>query len=548
MKIGNREFDVKNKTYIMGILNVTPDSFSDGGKWNDMDHALKHTEAMIAEGADILDIGGESTRPGHTPVGAQEEIERILPVIEAVKGRFDIPISVDTYKGCVAEEALKHGADLINDIWGLKYDPEMAPVIARYQAPCCLMHNKDNTEYNNFIVDMLAETQECVNIAKRAGIADDKIILDPGVGFGKTYEMNLMTMDNLELFRKLGYPVLLGTSRKSMIGLALDLPVDQRVEGTLATSVIGVMKGCAFVRVHDIKENKRVIQMTEAILGREEELMDKIEIRDLEIFANHGVFPEETALGQKFVVSAVMYTETRPAGLTDDLSAAINYGEVSHMITDFLQKNTYKLLEAAVENLAETLLLSLPLLKKITLRIEKPWAPVGLPLKTVAVEITRGWHTAYIAFGSNMGDKKKYLDNAIQGLRDMKEIVVEKVSEYLVTEPYGDVEQDEFLNGALRVRTLLSPEELLDRLHVLEQAADRKRIIHWGPRTLDLDILFYDNEIIDTVELHVPHIDMENRDFVLKPMVEIAPYLRHPVLNLTMEQLLKKLEGKTLAV
>ena len=273
--------------------------------------------------------------------------------------------------------------------------------------------------------------------------------------------------------------------------------------------------------------------------------MDKIEIRDLEIFANHGVFPEETALGQKFVVSAVMYTETRPAGLTDDLSASINYGEVSHMITDFLQKNTYKLLEAAVENLAETLLLSLPLLKKITLRIEKPWAPVGLPLKTVAVEITRGWHTAYIAFGSNMGDKKKYLDNAIQGLRDMKEIVVEKVSEYLVTEPYGDVEQDEFLNGALRVRTLLSPEELLDRLHVLEQAADRKRIIHWGPRTLDLDILFYDNEIIDTVELHVPHIDMENRDFVLKPLDEIAPYYRHPVLNKTIHQLLNELLSKS---
>lgn len=273
--------------------------------------------------------------------------------------------------------------------------------------------------------------------------------------------------------------------------------------------------------------------------------MDKIEIRDLEIFANHGVFPEETALGQKFVVSAVMYTETRPAGLTDDLSASINYGEVSHMITDFLQKNTYKLLEAAVENLAETLLLSLPLLKKITLRIEKPWAPVGLPLKTVAVEITRGWHTAYIAFGSNMGDKKKYLDNAIQGLRDMKEIVVEKVSEYLVTEPYGDVEQDEFLNGALRVRTLLSPEELLDRLHVLEQAADRKRIIHWGPRTLDLDILFYDQEIIDMPDIHIPHIDLHNRDFVLVPMNQIAPYLRHPVLNQTISQLLDSLLNKS---
>jgi len=268
MKIGNREFDIKNRTYIMGILNVTPDSFSDGGKWNCMDHALKHTEAMIAEGADILDVGGESTRPGHTPVGAQEEIERVLPVIEAVKSRFDIPISVDTYKGCVAEESLKAGADLINDIWGLKYDPEMAPVIAKYDAACCLMHNKENTEYNNFIVDMLAETQECVNIAKKAGIKDERIILDPGVGFGKTYEMNLATMKHLELFQQLGYPVLLGTSRKSMIGLALDLPVDQRVEGTLATSVIGVMKGCAFVRVHDIKENKRVIQMTEAILGR----------------------------------------------------------------------------------------------------------------------------------------------------------------------------------------------------------------------------------------------------------------------------------------
>ena len=268
MKIGNREFDVKNRTYIMGILNVTPDSFSDGGKWNCMDHALKHTETMIAEGADILDVGGESTRPGHTPVGAQEEIERVLPVIEAVKSRFDIPISVDTYKSCVAEESLKAGADLINDIWGLKYDPEMAPVIAKYDVACCLMHNKDNTEYNNFIVDMLAETQECVNIAKKAGIKDERIILDPGVGFGKNYEMNLATMKHLELFQQLGYPVLLGTSRKSMIGLALDLPVDQRVEGTLATSVIGVMKGCAFVRVHDIKENKRVIRMTEAILGR----------------------------------------------------------------------------------------------------------------------------------------------------------------------------------------------------------------------------------------------------------------------------------------
>ena len=268
MKIGNREFDVNNHTYVMGILNVTPDSFSDGGKFNDMDRALFHVEEMIAEGMDILDIGGESTRPGYTVLSVQEETDRVIPVIEAVKKRFDIPISLDTCKGAVAKAGIQAGTDLINDIWGLKYDDTMAGVIAEAGLPCCLMHNKEKAEYNNFLVDMLAETQECVNIARRAGISDEKIILDPGIGFGKTYEMNLEAMNHLELFQHLGFPVLLGTSRKSMIGLALDLPVDQRVEGTIATSVIGVMKGCAFVRVHDVKENKRAVQMTEAILGR----------------------------------------------------------------------------------------------------------------------------------------------------------------------------------------------------------------------------------------------------------------------------------------
>lgn len=504
MKIGNRFFDTQNHTYIMGILNITPDSFSDGGKWNHLDEALRHTEAMIADGADIIDIGGESTRPGHTPVSAEEEAQRVLPVIEAVRKRFDIPISVDTFKSSVAESAIQAGADLVNDIWGLKYDSEMGAVIAKYDAACCLMHNKSNTEYNNFLIDMLSETQECVNLARKAGIKDEKIILDPGVGFGKTFEMNLETMNHLELFKDLGFPVLLGTSRKSMIGLALDLPVDQRVEGTLATSVIGVIKGCSFVRVH-------------------------------------GVYPEENVLGQKFVISATLFTHTRQAGLTDDLSASINYGEVSHMITDFTRNHTFKLLEALAENLAEMLLDSLSGLEQITLKIEKPWAPVGLPLKTVSVEITRKWHTAYIAFGSNMGDKKLFIDNGIRGLKKTKGCRIEAVSDYLVTEPYGVTDQDEFLNGVLKMRTLLSPEELLERLHQLEQEANRERIIHWGPRTLDLDILFYDQEIIDTADLHVPHPDMQNREFVLAPMNQIAPYLRHPVLNQTISQLLNTL-------
>ena len=268
MKIGNKEFDVKNKTYIMGILNVTPDSFSDGGKYNHLDAALFHAEEMLRDGADIIDIGGESTRPGHTVITDQEEISRVVPVIEAVKSRFDVPVSIDTYKGAVAEAALKAGADLVNDIWGFKHDKKVADLTAQYKAACCLMHNRHKAVYDDFLSNLVKDMEECIKIAREAGVSDDRIILDPGVGFGKTYEMNLEAIHHVDVLHQLGFPILLGTSRKSVIGLTLDLPADQRVEGTVATTVIGVMKGCAFVRVHDIKENKRAIQMTEAVLGR----------------------------------------------------------------------------------------------------------------------------------------------------------------------------------------------------------------------------------------------------------------------------------------
>lgn len=268
MRIGNKEFDTKNKTYIMGILNVTPDSFSDGGKYNHLDAALFHTEEMLRDGADIIDIGGESTRPGHTVITEEEEIARVTPVIQAVKSRFDVPVSIDTYKGKVTEAALQAGADLVNDIWGFKHDRKVAELTAKYGAACCLMHNRHEAVYENFLEDMVRDMEECVRIAREAGVADDRIILDPGVGFGKTYEMNLEAIHHVDVLHRLGFPILLGTSRKSVIGLTLDLPADQRVEGTLVTTVMGVMKGCAFVRVHDIKENKRAIQMTEAILGR----------------------------------------------------------------------------------------------------------------------------------------------------------------------------------------------------------------------------------------------------------------------------------------
>lgn len=266
MKIGNRLFDVEQDCYIMGILNVTPDSFSDGGRWNDLDRAKQHVADMIEEGASIIDVGGESTRPGHVQITIAEEIDRVVPMIEMIKANFDIPVSIDSYKGPVVEAALKAGADMVNDIWGLKYDRKVADLIAQYQVPCCLMHNRDNTQYENFVEEMCQDLRESVAIAKEANIQDEQIILDPGVGFGKLYEHNLMAIHHLEKLKEIGYPVLLATSRKSVIGLTLDLPSDERVEGTVVTTVMGVEKGAAFVRVHDVKENLRAIRMTQAIL------------------------------------------------------------------------------------------------------------------------------------------------------------------------------------------------------------------------------------------------------------------------------------------
>ena len=271
MKIGTKNFDTKNHCYIMGILNVTPDSFSDGGKFDSLDAALFHAEEMVNQGADILDVGGESTRPGHIQITEDEEIARVTPVIEQLKKRFDVPVSIDTYKSRVAEAALQSGADLVNDIWGLKYDENMAEVIARHQAACCLMQNREQIDYTDYVEDVLDDLRESVQIAKAAGIPDDRIMLDPGVGFGKTYEMNLEIIRVVGCLKELGYPVLLGTSRKSVIGLTLDLPADQREEGTLVTTVLGVEQGCSFVRVHDVETNARAIRMAEAIF-REHDL------------------------------------------------------------------------------------------------------------------------------------------------------------------------------------------------------------------------------------------------------------------------------------
>ena len=266
MKIGNKIFEPSKKTYVMGILNVTPDSFSDGGSYTSIDKAMEQTEKMIQQGADIIDVGGESTRPGHVQIGDEEEIKRVVPVIREIKKKFDIPVSIDTYKSAVAKAALEAGADLLNDIWGFRYDEKMAELAAEYDVPVCLMHNRDNLDYDDFMEDVKKDLQISLDIAEKYGVKKENIMLDPGVGFGKTYEQNLMVMNHLEEIVDMGYPVLLGTSRKSVIGLTLDLPVDEREEGTLATSVLGAIKGCQFVRVHDVEKNVRALKMTDAIL------------------------------------------------------------------------------------------------------------------------------------------------------------------------------------------------------------------------------------------------------------------------------------------
>lgn len=266
IKIGNRRFALDGSCRIMGILNVTPDSFSDGGRFDSVEAAALRAREMVAEGADIIDVGGESTRPGHTRISDEEEIARVVPVIERIKAELDVPVSVDTYKSAVAEAAVRAGADLINDIWGFRYDEGLARLTAEAGLPCVLMDNRTEPVTGGIMEAMKATLAESIEIARRAGVADENIILDPGIGFGKTYEQNLTAINRLDELCCLGFPVLLAASRKSVIGNTLNLPAGERVEGTVATSVIGVMKGAAFVRVHDIKENLRAVKMTEAIL------------------------------------------------------------------------------------------------------------------------------------------------------------------------------------------------------------------------------------------------------------------------------------------
>ena len=270
IECGPYTLDFNQKTMVMGILNVNPDSFSDGGKYNKIETALKRAIQMVEGGADIIDIGGESTRPGYTEISAEEELDRVIPIIERLTREVDVPLSIDTYKGEVARQSLQAGAHIINDIWGAKRDPEMATIAAKYQVPIILMHNRDNLNYTSFLEEVVADLEESITIVKAAGVTDEKIILDPGIGFAKEFNGNLEVMRCLDKLVDMGYPVLLATSRKSLIGNVLNLPVTERMEGTGATVCYGIQKGCHIIRVHDVKEMTRMVRMMDALMGKGE--------------------------------------------------------------------------------------------------------------------------------------------------------------------------------------------------------------------------------------------------------------------------------------
>ncbi|MFJ5718031.1 dihydropteroate synthase [Neobacillus sp. NPDC093127] len=270
IQCGPYTLDFTKKTIVMGILNATPDSFSDGGEYNQIETAVKRAKEMAANGADIIDIGGESTRPGFAAVSVEEELERVIPIIKAISRHVQIPISIDTYKAEVAKQAIEAGAHIINDIWGAKADEKMGSVAAEYNVPIILMHNRHNRNYRVFVRDVFNDLYESIAIVKQAGVIDNNIILDPGIGFAKDYQENLLMMQNLDKLVMLGYPVLLGTSRKTMIGQALNLPVEERMEGTGATVCYGIQKGCQIIRIHDVKEMSRMAKMMDAMMGKGE--------------------------------------------------------------------------------------------------------------------------------------------------------------------------------------------------------------------------------------------------------------------------------------
>ncbi|HEY8415566.1 MAG TPA: dihydropteroate synthase, partial [Thermaerobacter sp.] len=400
-------------TYVMGILNVTPDSFSDGGLYLDPERALEHALAMEEAGADIIDVGAESTRPGAAPVPAEEELRRLLPVLRRLAPRLRVPISVDTYKAEVARAALAEGAAIINDVGGLQKDPAMASVAAEAGVPVVVMHSRPHghAHYDDFWGDVLGFLRRSLELAEAAGLPPEYVIVDPGFGFGKTAEHNLELLRGLHRLRALGRPVLLGTSRKSTLGHVLNLPVSERLEGTAATVALAVPHGVDIVRVHDVAPIVRVVRMADAIVrhphwqaparapGRAPQpagvgtaagpgAPDTIQLRGLRFRARHGVLPEEYQREQAFVIDLDLGLSVREAARADDLSLTVDYAEVFRRVERIITGPHRQLIETLADSVARDLLAAFPL-EFVRVRVAKPEAPLPGAFDQVAVEVWR---------------------------------------------------------------------------------------------------------------------------------------------------------------
>lgn len=411
-------------TQIMGIINVTEDSFYAGSRVGSVEAALIRAEQMVRDGAVILDIGGESTRPGSLPVTPEEEVKKICPVIKEIRKKFpDILISADTYRASTAAAAIDAGADIINDVSGLKKDPDMIPLCAKTGVPVVIMHSKgdpehmqDDPHYEDVVKEVYSFLQTQMQAAMDGGIPKEKIIIDVGIGFGKTLEHNMALLRNIGVFNSLDVPHLMAVSRKTWIGAliakdAAKLPSEERLYGTIASTIYAYIKKIELVRVHDVKENAQAL----------------------------------------YVFRKLMEKET--------------FGE--------------------------------------------------------------GKEKAVIALGSNIGDRRAYLEQAIALMEERAGHIVKR-SSVIETKAYGYTDQADFLNMAILLETTLSPHGLLAVLHDIEAELDRTREVHWGPRTIDLDIIFYGDHVINDPELTIPHPDYSNRDFVLQPVKEIVPGFTDP--------------------
>ena len=418
---GNTVFEWGKRTYVMGVLNVSPDSFSGDGL-STVDAALARSRGFVEAGVDIIDIGGESTRPGSESISVEEELRRVIPMVEQLAKEVKVPVSVDTYKLEVAQRALDVGAHMLNDIWGLKMEPKLAALAAEKGVPIVLMSNQRDRPEKNIVPAVIADLKRAVDVALDAGVTWENIIIDPGIGFGKTVEQNLELVRRLDALKVLGRPILLGTSRKSMIGQVLELPPEQRLEGTAASVAIGIARGADIVRVHDVTEMVRVCRMSDAI------------VRDR---------------------------------------------------------------------------------KKL--------------------DVT----TAYLGLGSNLGDRKLNLTWALKLLA--KSVKVEQVSSIYETEPVGYEPQPLFLNAVCRISTKLTPEHLLRLAKTIEKRIGRIPSFRNAPRPIDIDIIFYDDKVVTSRDLTIPHPRLAERAFILVPLAEIAPKLVHPESAKTVKELLDNL-------